>query len=281
MSRCGSCPLYGYDGKDPVRTCEGNFGVEECADKLHEYIGDLSSQIETYNKQVNKGTLIYTPIPVGEACFCLDAEPSTPGGKRDIYEVSVTYEGLGDLIRGYGITCFSSIEQAINARDYHVFMARANKSQNWVVFATDTIDGVPAKERLLEFGRNSGLEDDVLKENDGFFFYLLKYKFTPTYRRMMARLKQQGIFVCGREDFHLWMRKDRPYGDVMPFAFTQEENCETPILDSIKELKTHIGDRETLLQCLTDADILDDFDVLSGWSKESIETAYLMWDLAE
>lgn len=47
MSRCGSCDLYWSEGKENFGvTCEGNLGVEECADNLQSLVFNLRNQLE-------------------------------------------------------------------------------------------------------------------------------------------------------------------------------------------------------------------------------------------
>jgi len=47
MSRCGSCPLYWPDDSTSNYgvTCEGDQGVEECADKLQDLVSALQSEV--------------------------------------------------------------------------------------------------------------------------------------------------------------------------------------------------------------------------------------------
>lgn len=46
MSRCGSCDLYWSEGKNDYGiTCEGNLGVEDCAEKLQDLIFNLRSDL--------------------------------------------------------------------------------------------------------------------------------------------------------------------------------------------------------------------------------------------
>lgn len=48
MSRCGSCPIYG--NTEFAVQCPGDFGVEECADKLQELYWAIYDELKTDKK---------------------------------------------------------------------------------------------------------------------------------------------------------------------------------------------------------------------------------------
>lgn len=52
MSRCGSCDLYWPEGKENYGiTCEGNLGVEDCAEKLQDLISNLRNDLSKANSK--------------------------------------------------------------------------------------------------------------------------------------------------------------------------------------------------------------------------------------
>ena len=52
MSRCGSCDLYWSEEKDNYGiTCQGNLGVEDCAEKLQDLIFNLRSDLSKVNSK--------------------------------------------------------------------------------------------------------------------------------------------------------------------------------------------------------------------------------------
>ena len=80
MSRCGSCPIY--DRKRYGIRCDGDHGVEECADKLQELYyamradGPIEKALEDWGAEI-KGIntmLGPTPMTTGDASRNLNEE---------------------------------------------------------------------------------------------------------------------------------------------------------------------------------------------------------------
>jgi len=58
MSRCGSCDIYGK--KQYGVYCDGNHGVEECADKLQELVSNMQREIDR-DKPYKVSPMAYSP----------------------------------------------------------------------------------------------------------------------------------------------------------------------------------------------------------------------------
>lgn len=77
MSRCGSCPIY--DSTEYGVYCPGDYGVEECTDKLQDLYYAMSGEI----KSLKISTSMPSNVPLTlEQLREMDGEPVwiTPGG---------------------------------------------------------------------------------------------------------------------------------------------------------------------------------------------------------
>ena len=62
MSRCGSCPIY--DSTEYGVYCPGNYGVEECADKLQDLYYAMSDEIKSL--KISTSTPSNVPLTLEE-----------------------------------------------------------------------------------------------------------------------------------------------------------------------------------------------------------------------